>query len=67
MSGDYDWDFTNVQIHEDNNIPTLHTYIQEQTRKFYKKITQNRNRLITQLGQCGPNHTHILTPQAILS
>ena len=37
MSGDYDWDYTNVQIHEDNNIPTLHTYRQENsTRKSLK-------------------------------
>jgi len=67
LIGDYDWDYTNAQIHEDNNMPTLHTYIKHQTQNFYKKFKHHKNRIITQLGQSGPNNTRILTPQAILS
>ena len=34
LIGDYDWDYTNAQIHEDNNMPTLHTYITQQTQEI---------------------------------
>ena len=52
---DYDWDTTDLQIHEDNNIPTLQTYI-KQTHNFYKKFIHNQNRLMAQLGQCDRKH-----------
>ena len=67
LIGDYDWDYTNAQIHEDNKMSTLHTYIKQQTVNFYKKFKHYRNRIITLLDQCGPNNKRILTPQAMLS
>ena len=63
LIGDYDWDTTNVQIHKDNYIPTLQTYIKQQTQNFYRQFRQNQNRLITQLDQCVPKHTHTYSCQ----
>jgi hypothetical protein len=63
--GDYDYDVTIQQLHEDCNIPTLKHYIKQQARKFYDKTATNTNTLITQLGQYDPHNTHI-TPKSII-
>ena len=63
--GDYDYDVTLEQLHEDCNIPTLKQYIKHQAHKFYSKTATNTNTLITQLGQYDPHNTQI-TPKGIL-
>ena len=64
LIGDYDKVIRILQLHSDNDMPTLRQYIQKLTENIYDTAANSNNTSINTLGQYDP--TLKLTPMTIL-